>query len=348
MSRVCCFVLGAIIAVGGTAVPALADTNTGFQLWNKGDYYGAVAEWRPAAIAGDPIAQYNLARAYQLGRGVPVDLKMAETWFGKAAAQGHQPSRDNYGLILFQNGDRATAMPYIEEAAGRGDPRAQYVIGTALFNGDTVKKDWVRAYAMMTRASAAGIGAASSSLAQMDKYVPLDQRQRGLALARTMEETASKPQLAAGMVGDTVPPRSAVATEDLPPSTVGAPPIPNPVKVAPAKVAPVKVAPVKTPPVKVAVAPPEPKPVPKPVIKPTPAPQPPATAGGWRIQLGAFSSEANARRAWGSVAGRLSGLGPSYVRAGTIIRLQAGPLRDRAAAQRACAASGTSCIAVAP
>ena len=267
MSRVSCLVLGFALAIGA---PALADTNTGYQLWNQGDYYGAVAQWRPAAITGDPIAQYNLARAYQLGRGVPVDLKMAETWFGKAAAQGHQPSRDNYGLILFQNGDRQASMPYIEEAANHGDPRAQYVMGTALFNGDTVKKDWVRAYAMMTRASAAGIGAASSSLAQMDKYVPLDQRQRGLSLARTMESAASKPQFTAGLVGETVPPRSAVVAEDLPPSDVGAPPMPKPVKVTPVKVAPVttpKPPVVKTPPVKVAVAPPEPKPA---VSKPAP------------------------------------------------------------------------------
>lgn len=333
MSRVSCLVIGIALTI---AAPALADTNTGYQLWNKGDYYGAVAQWRPAAIAGDPIAQYNLARAYQLGRGVPVDLKMAETWFGKAAAQGHQPSRDNYGLILFQNGDRQAAMPYIEEAANRGDPRAQYVMGTALFNGDTVKKDWVRAYAMMTRASAAGIGPASSSLAQMDKYVPLDQRQRGLTLARTMESAASKPQMTAGMVGEAVPPRSAVVAEDLPPSDVGAPPMPKPAKVAPVKTPKPPV--VKTPPVKVAVASPEPQPAPVSV----------ASTGGWRVQLGAFSTDANAKRAWSGVAGRLGGLNPSYVRVGTLVRLQAGPLRDKAAAQRACAASGTSCIAVAP
>jgi cell division septation protein DedD len=241
-------------------------------------------------------------------------------------------------------------MSYIEEAANRGDPRAQYVMGTALFNGDTVKKDWVRAYAMMTRASAAGIGAASSSLAQMDKYVPLDQRQRGLSLARTMESAASKPQFTSNMVGETVPPRSAVVAEDLPPSDVGAPPLPSPAKATALKVAPVKTpkTPVaKIPPAKVAVAAPEPKSL---VSKPTPKPAPVsvASSGGWRVQLGAFSNDANAKRAWSALAGRLGGLSPSYVRAGNVVRLQAGPLRDRAAAQRACTASGTNCLPVAP
>ena len=191
---------GLVLATVALAIasPTLADTKAGYDLWSAGDYYGAVKEWRAAAIAGDADAQYNLGQAYKLGRGVPLDLKMAESWYGKAASQGSIPARDNYGLMLFQNGDRQAALPYIEEAAGRGEPRAQYVLGTALFNGDMVKKDWVRAYAMMTRASAAGIAAASVSLAQMDRYIPLDQRQRGLALARTfraggIETAARKP-----------------------------------------------------------------------------------------------------------------------------------------------------------
>lgn len=303
-------VTAALVAVGS---PAMADPKAGFDLWNRGDYYGAVKEWRPLAIAGDPIAQFNLAKAYQLGRGLPLDMKMAESWYGKAAQQGHVPSRDNYGLLLFQNGDRATAMPYIEESAGRGEPRAQYVLGTALFNGDTLKKDWVRAYALMTRASAAGIAAASSSLAEMDRYIPLDQRQRGLALARTYENAASNPQLAAGMIGDTAP-RSTIVNQELPPSSVGAPPVPVN--------------------------------MPKPPVA-TSSP-PVATDGNWRIQLGAFSNQANAVRAWENLAGRLGGLSVNYVRAGNIVRLQAGPLADKAAAQRACAASGTSCLTIAP
>ena len=140
----------------------------------------------------------------------------------------------------------------------------------------------------------------------MDRYIPLDQRQRGLALARTYENAASNPQLAAGMIGNTAP-RSTIVNQELPPSSVGAPPVP--------------------------------------VNMPKP---PVATDGNWRIQLGAFSNQANAVRAWESLAGRLGGLSVNYVRAGNIVRLQAGPLADKAAAQRACAASGTSCLTIAP
>ena len=66
-------------------------------------------EWRKAAIAGDADAQFNLGQAYKLGRGVPVDLPMAESWYRKAALQGHPQAEDNYGLALFQDGKRAEA-----------------------------------------------------------------------------------------------------------------------------------------------------------------------------------------------------------------------------------------------
>ena len=125
-----------LIIIAG--VPALADTKAGVDAWNKGDYATAVAEWRKAAIAGDADAQFNLGQAYKLGRGVPVDLPMAESWYRKAALQGHPQAEDNYGLALFQDGKRDQAVPWLEKAVARGEPRAQLVLGTMLFNGDGV------------------------------------------------------------------------------------------------------------------------------------------------------------------------------------------------------------------
>lgn len=351
------FIVLAVLAA--CATPAIADVKSGYEMWQRGDYYSAVKEWRPLAIAGDAEAQYNLAQAYKLGRGLPVDLKMAEGWYAKAAAQGNSPARDNYGLILFQNGDRGTAMPYIEESAARGEPRAQYVLGTALFNGDVVKKDWVRAYALMTRASASGISAASASLAQMDKYIPLDQRQRGLTLARTYEEQASRPQLASlGGRG-----AGRIVTEDLPPS--------RPVPVTSSS----RPTPVTSPP----FANPEligapPVPAARPIVKPRPAPRPlpverdvqqiterpivappaPVAGGKWRVQLGAFGDRAKAGALGRSLSSRIAALRPyqmMVVAAGPVSRLQAGPIASRAAAEQVCAAvkaAGQPCLAVAP
>ncbi|MFM9978042.1 MAG: SPOR domain-containing protein [Sphingomonadaceae bacterium] len=305
----------AAVAASVWCAPATADVKAGVDAYERGEYRAAVETWRPFAIAGDAEAQYNLGQAYKLGRGVPVDPKMAEDWYRKAADQGLLKARDAYGLQLFQNGNRAGAMDYIEESAGRGVREAQYVYATALFNGDLVEKDWVRAYALMTRASAAGVDAASASLAQMDRFIPLEQRQRGLKLARAFELAADKP--------------------GPPPSAAIRPITPEPL-----------------PPSKVVAA--RPAPVVKPIVVPVKAVATPAPSGNWKVQLGAFANPAGANALWGTLHKRLPVLGPyrNYlVPAGAVTRLQAGPLPSRAAAEALCAsvkASKAACVLIAP
>jgi hypothetical protein len=178
----------AAIAVLALAAPASADVKAGVDAWQAGDYVAAVREWRPFAETGDGDAQFNLGQAYKLGRGVPPDLTIARTWFEKAAAQGHEQAQANLGLILFQEGDRARAMPWIEKAADRGDPRAQYILGTALFNGDIIGKDLPRAYALMSRAAAAGLPQAKTTLGQMETLIPPAEREIGTRLARQVSQ----------------------------------------------------------------------------------------------------------------------------------------------------------------
>jgi uncharacterized protein len=335
---------GLTIALAMIGTSASADVKTGVDAWSRGDYPAAIKEWRPLAINGDADAQFNLGQAYKLGRGVPVDFKLAEGWYRKAADQGHFQAEDNLGLILFQNGDRPKAMPYIEKSANRGEPRAQYVYATALFNGDLAKKDWVRAYALMTRASANGLNQASASLAQMDQFIPLEQRQKGLAMARDIEASAQRPQFAqAPAEAPSVkrPPRAPeppIRVEEIPASS------PEPeMKEKPVEVAVLD----KTEMMK-------PKPVAKAIPKPT-APTPTAVSGpAWRVQLGAFGDQGNARALWGKLQNRVTALGelqPYYVKAGNVMRLQAGPIAGKAAAERVCAsvkASGQGCLAVGP
>ena len=90
------------------------------------------------------------AQAYRLGRGVRRDEAAAENLYRRAAEAGHMRSADTYGLMLFQSGRHEEAMPYIMPAASRGDPRAQYLLGVAHFNGQLVDRDWERAYALLT------------------------------------------------------------------------------------------------------------------------------------------------------------------------------------------------------
>jgi len=344
------------------AIPAWADVKAGVDAWTKGDYTAAVAEWQAPAAKGDADAQFNLAQAYKLGRGVRQDLARAEELFGLAAAKGHLQASDNYGLLLFQRGERAKALPYLSAASDRGDPRAQYLLGIASFNGDNVPKDWVRAYALVSLAQQAGLPQAAAALAQMDKHIPLEQRQRSVALAqelRAQTEATRARQLAAADLGPTLPnvPSTPVVTAQ--PRT----PLPVAVNAATAspreagadytrpQVAPARPVVAATPP-KPVVAAAAPRPTPAIVAAPAAPVSPPAAASGaWRVQLGAFGVAANADALWARARARpeLAGKARLMVPAGKVTKLQAGGFASQDAAQSACsrlAAAGFACIAV--
>ena len=221
----------ALLAVPGLA---LADVNTGVEAWQRGDYPTAVAEWRGPAGEGDADAQFNLGQAYRLGRGVEQNTRQAEVYYAKAAAQGHLKAADNLGLLLFQNGRREEAMPYVSDASERGDPRAQYLLGIAHFNGDLVARDWVRAYALITLANSAGLPQAASAVQQMDTHIPLDQRQQAQALVPQLKRAADaqrSSRLAAADLGSTpaAPQRPVSDRGSMPAGTVATTRVPQPV-----------------------------------------------------------------------------------------------------------------------
>ena len=345
--------LGALgaLALVLAAAPAMADVKAGVDAWSRGDFAAAVTAWQGPAAQGDADAQFNLAQAYRLGRGVKADMAIAEELFGKAAAQGHIYASDYYGLLLFQRGERAKALPFISAAADRGEPRAQYLLGIANFNGDNVPKDWVRAYALVSLAQQAGLSQAVAALSQMDQYIPLDQRQKSVTLARELSSQAESTrarQVAAGELGNSIPnePSAPVVTAvaRAPVAVAMASPV-GPVAgnsdvagadySGPRPVEPVTAAP--TPPRSAAAArpthlrPPAPRPVAPPVAPRVvaaaqpPAPAPAATGGAWRVQLGAFGVPANAEAAWDRVKGRpeVAGHTKLLVAAGAVKKLQA-------------------------
>ena len=332
----------AALALSLQTAPALADVKAGVDAWTRGDYDAAVKEWREPALKGDPDAQFNMGQAYKTGRGVKTDLNVALDWYKKASAQGHLKAMDSYGHLLHYQGRVAEALPILQTSSDRGDPRAQYLLATELFNGTNISKDWVRAYALMSLASSAGMAPASQSLAQMDTYIPLEQRQAATVLAGELEQRASRnaSAQAAGFPINMSPPPKPAKQVAVPPSTIpsSSPPgFPANIPVAGAPAAKPKVA--QTAPV---------KPAANPVVK-TAAP---AVSSPWRIQLGAFGEDANAKKLWASLKGKVAGidaLQPSYKASGQITRLQAGPFANRAAAETMCGklkAAGQACLVV--
>lgn len=355
--------------------PAFADVKAGVDAWSSGDYSAAVDEWRGPAAQGDADAQFNLAQAYRLGRGVEANPKQAEVYYAKAADQGHLKAADNMGLLMFQDGRRKEAMPYVQAAAGRGDPRAQYLLGIAHFNGDLVEKDWVRAYALLTLANSAGLPQASPAIAQMDDFIPLAQREEAQTVSVQLKREADAQrvsQLAAVDLGGgpttnvaAPPPVRTVAAVPERANPGGAAAIPRAIPTtsvapsvaaaqaavaeaqrvtgteSPAQAGADYARPVNDPPVRTSVVTATPT--------PTPTTAPAQASGPWKVQLGAFSVKGNADRLWTRLASRseISGREKLLVSSGRLTKLMAGGFASRGAAQTACTGlkrSGQGCL----
>ena len=304
--------VAAAMLIWATSPLSAQSVKAGIDAWQRSDYSGAVAIWRPLAEKGDADAEFNLGQAYRLGRGVPTNLSAAKTWFERAANQGHVDAETTLGLLLFQNGEQAEGLKWLKKAADQGEPRALLVYGTALVNGDSVTQDPVLGYAFVSRAAAQGLQPAKDTLDQLDKMLPLDDRKRGVAIARNLAKGTPAP---GSQVEKAAPAQTAAA---------------KPAAKAPAKTAQAKAAKASKP----AVA------------KATPAP---VASGAWRIQLGAFSQKGSAEALYGKLSSKaaLSGRHPFYIPVGAITRLQVGPFESKAAAQSACNAVGVACFPVA-
>jgi TPR repeat protein len=306
------------------AAPVLADVKAGVDAWAAGDYPRAVSEWQGPAAQGDADALFNLAQAYRLGRGVEASNERARALYEEAARRGHVKAADNYGLMLFEQGEQEKAMPLIRAAAERGDPRAQYVLSLSHFNADYAPRDWVQAYALMTLANGQGLPQAREAIAQMDSYIPQVQRQQAQSLARRIESQANV-QRTAGLAstehGTDAP--AAVTPVSAPARLAGGRPVRGSTPVAAQ--------------------------APVPAAKAEQAAPAPRTGGNWRVQLGAFGVAANAERMWSQLATNpaLAGTRKTLIPSGNVTRLLATGYASEADAGRACARleqQGQSCM----
>lgn len=134
-----------------TASPARADLQAGLDAYYDGDYAAALQQLRPAAEAGDIIAQYFLGEMYLHGRGVARDFEKAAHWYERAGEYGHpqaqaalgslqllglgtprQPSSGYFWLILsvvWQDGElRGDALWALGEVAGQLSPEQKRAV----------------------------------------------------------------------------------------------------------------------------------------------------------------------------------------------------------------------------
>lgn len=391
LSRGAVALLLMIAAPAATAPPPPPSVQAGVEAWRVGDYAVAVEIWRPFAQAGDPDALFNLGQAYKLGRGVPKDLGQARNYYRQAANRGSLPAQANLGILLFQAGEKPEAMRWLRQAADRGEMRAQYVLGVALYNGDGAPRSIPSGYAYLLRARAAGLPQAGEMLRSIEPLLSPADRARGESLAAMLAAGGTIPAGFAGAPAPGAAPPPVVAAPRIdPPAARAAPRAELPRPPVPAGPQP-RVDPDVTSAAKPAPPPATAEPAPKPAepapkaAAPEPAPPAPAKPeakkaeaakpeaakpeakkaetkkpetkkaearpSGWRVQLGAFSTRAQAEAAWKGVKAKdraaAGGKPAVYDASGSIVKLQMGPYPDKAAAREACdalSAAGKACF----
>lgn len=99
-----------------------------------------LAELRRKAEAGEAEAMFQLAIAYDEGRGVALDDKEAMAWYAKAAAKGHRLAAFNLA-IMYDEGegtdeDNRQAVRYYEMAANAGEHKAAHNLAIMYKNGE--------------------------------------------------------------------------------------------------------------------------------------------------------------------------------------------------------------------
>ncbi len=119
--------LGLGLWVAPTA--ALADYESGYTAFQKGDYATALNDWKLAAESGDARAQFYLGAMYDFALGVKEDDAVAADWYRKAAEQGHADAQFNLGSLYAVGSGvpvhKVESQMWFERAAAQGHVDAQ-------------------------------------------------------------------------------------------------------------------------------------------------------------------------------------------------------------------------------
>lgn len=141
---------------------------TGAKLYQQDDMASALIAWRKAALAGDALAQYNLAVMLENGNGETASAGLAACWYRQSSAQGYAPAQNNLG-ILYQDGrgvaqDYVRAADYYQSAAESGLAPAQRHLAILLEAGWGVPRDPAEALMWLKRSAEKGYPPAARTL----------------------------------------------------------------------------------------------------------------------------------------------------------------------------------------
>lgn len=138
----------------------------GLANWEK------VIEWLTISAAGDHAeAAYNLAIAYQLGKGTPIDLSNSLKYYRQSVALGNPKAMRNLAL-LYEKGeaveqDVSQAFSLYQQSAEAGLSDSQLKTGLMLAQGEGVAKDPVAGRGWIEKSAESGNDKAQLALGVM-------------------------------------------------------------------------------------------------------------------------------------------------------------------------------------
>jgi len=120
----------------------VAMLNYGIEQYKKGDYRSAFEYYTKAAELGDAEAQYELARLYEVGKGVEKDEgKAIHYHLEEAAIGGHPSARRTLGRNEWNIGNTERALKHFFIAAKLGDDDSTKVLMDAFRYGLVSKEN---------------------------------------------------------------------------------------------------------------------------------------------------------------------------------------------------------------
>lgn len=159
----------AFVALLACAASCASPKRAGWDDYDRGDFAGALAEWKPLAEEGDADAQFLVGVMFDEGRGVTGDPLEAAKWYRRAAEQGLAPAQSNLGLLYYDGRgvekSYAEAAAWFERAAEQGFARARTNRGVMYLFGQASPRDRAQALALLRLAAEQGESKAQDLLA---------------------------------------------------------------------------------------------------------------------------------------------------------------------------------------
>ena len=155
MTRALGSILVAALLVVSVTTPAAAESlEDAVAAYRRADYATALKLYRPLAVQGFAVAQFNLGLMYDLGRGVPQNYPEAVKWYRLGADQGRDDAQYQLGHLYYKQNDYAEAAKWFRLAADQGRADAQSNLGAMYAEGEGVRQDLVQAFMWFSLAAA--------------------------------------------------------------------------------------------------------------------------------------------------------------------------------------------------